>query len=203
MHITGHEFHIHDWESLQAIASTPARAEGPQLEIEGIPESELQHLAVHSAVTIFSGSNTQLAVSYTTRLGQNTGRGSQGSKIICFSASALPPKVIDQPVVASAEPDAVYEVIEIIVGMYRERLVFLHVDGWICSVKASAVGNVTGPSSGKGEGVEHHFAPPLGWLRTSQDLLIRVSRLGDVLFVVKGEVAVVKRGLDRAADVVR
>lgn len=203
MHIAGHEFHIHDWESLQAIASTSARAEAAQLQVEGPLESELHHLAVHSAVTIFSGSNTQLAVSYTTRLGQSPGRGSQGSRIVGFPASALPPKTTNQPITAFTESESVYEVIDIIVGMYRERLIFLHVDGWICSVKANAAGNATGLNSSKGEGVVHHFAPPLGWLRTSRELLVRVSRLGDVLFVVKGEVAVVKRGLDRAADVVR
>lgn len=202
MHITGNEFHIHDWESLQAIASTSARAEVHQLEIGGTPESGLQHLAVHSAVTIFGGSNTQLAVSYTTKLGQNTGRGSQGSRIVCFPASALPPKTSNQSIAALTESESVYEAIDIILGMYRERLIFLHVDGWICSVKASVAGNSIGTGASKGEGVVHHFAPPLGWLRTSRELLIRVSRLGDVLFVVKGEVAVVKRGLDRAADVV-
>lgn len=203
MHIAGHEFHIHDWESLQPIASTSARAEAAQLQVDGTLESELHHLAVHSAVTIFSGSNTQLAVSYTTRLGQSTGRGSQGSRIVCFPASALPPKATDKPITALTESEPVYEVIDIIVGMYRDRLIFLHVDGWICSVKAAAVGNVPGPSMGKSEGVVHHFAPPLGWLRTSRELLVRVTRLGDVLFVVKGEVAIVKRGLDRAADIVR
>ncbi|KAI7786820.1 hypothetical protein LA080_002290 [Diaporthe eres] len=203
MHIAGHEFHIHDWESLQAIASTSARAEAAQLQVEGPLESELHHLAVHSAVTIFSGANTQLAVSYTTRLGQSPGRGSQGSRIVGFPASALPPKTTDQPITALTESESVYEVIDIIVGMYRERLIFIHVDGWICSVKANATGYATGLNSSKGEGVVHHFAPPLGWLRTSRELLVRVSRLGDVLFVVKGEVAVVKRGLDRAADVVR
>lgn len=203
MHIAGHELHIHDWESLQAIASTSASPEAAQLHVEGTLESEFHHLAVYSAVTIFSGANTQLAVSYTTRLGQNTGRGSQGSRLVAFPASMLPPKATDQPITASTESESVYEVIDVIVGMYRERLIFLHVDGWICSVKASAAGDATGPNSSKGEGVVHHFAPPLGWLRTSRELLVRVSRMGDVLFVVKGEVAVVKRGLDRAADVVK
>lgn len=75
MHITGHEFYVHNWESLQATASTSARAEVPQLEIKGTPKSGLHHLSVYNAMTIFNGSNTQLAVSYTTRLGQNTGRG--------------------------------------------------------------------------------------------------------------------------------
>lgn len=70
-------------------------------------------------------------------------------------------------------------------------------------MKAGAVGNSSGTGASKSEGVVQHFAPPLGWLRTSRELLIRVSRLGDVLFVVQGEVAVVKRGLDRAADIIR
>ncbi|KAK2615665.1 hypothetical protein N8I77_002403 [Diaporthe amygdali] len=202
MHIAEKEFHIHEWDSLQAIASTSATAESPP--IEGSLESGPHDLAVHSAVTIFSSSNTQLAVLYTTRLGQSTGRGSQGGRIICFPASTLPPKASNQTITASTESQSVCEAIDIIAGMYRERLIFLHVDGWICSVKAGAFGNAgPGSAGGKSEAVVHHFAPPLGWLRTNRELFIRVSKLGDVLFVVKGEVAVVKRGLDRAADVVR
>lgn len=80
---------------------------------------------------------------------------------------------------------------------------FLHIDGWICSIKAGALGSDQGPSVGKSECLMHHFAPPLGWLRTNRELLIMVSRSGDILFVLTGEVAVVKRGLDRVADVAR
>lgn len=163
--------------------------------------AELHNLAVHSAVTTSSGSNTQLAVAYTTRLGQSTGRGSQGSKTVCFPASALPPNASEQPIAALTECQSVFEVVDVMVGMYRERLIFPHFDGWICSVKAGAIGRALEPGAGKVEGLVHHFAPPLGWLRTSRELFVRVSRLGDVLFVVKGEVEIVKRGLDRAADV--
>lgn len=203
MHIAGNEFQIYDWESLKPIASISARAEAPQLQIQGIPQPEPHRLVVHSAMTILSGPNTQLAVTYSTRLGQNTGRGSKGSKAVCFPTSALPPKTSEQLITALTESASICEVIDVIVGMYRELLIFLHVDGWICSMKAGAVGNSSGTGASKSEGVVQHFAPPLGWLRTSRELLIRVSRLGDVLFVVQGEVAVVKRGLDRAADIIR
>ncbi|KAK8108331.1 NACHT and WD domain protein [Apiospora kogelbergensis] len=43
-----------------------------------------------------------------------------------------------------------------------------------------------------------HFAPPADWLRTNNAPLIRVTKLGDILFAVKGEVAVVRKGLNRA-----
>lgn len=91
--------------------------------------------------------------------------------------------------------------VDTLIGMYRDRLVFLHTDGWVCSVKAGAFGQGPVTNSAKSEGVLHHFPPPLEWLRTSRELLVQVTRLGDVLFVVKGEVAVVKRGLDRVADI--
>jgi hypothetical protein len=44
----------------------------------------------------------------------------------------------------------------------------------------------------------YHFPPPAEWLWTNRELLIRVTRRGDVLFVVKGEVVVVTRGLEKS-----
>lgn len=96
-------------------------------------------------------------------------------------------------------PETICDAIDIVLGSYRERLVFLHTDGWICSIKSTEFRQWAGDGS---EIIAHHFAPPTDWLLASK-MLIRLTKLGDVLFVVRGEVAVVKRGLERTADVRR
>lgn len=202
MHVSAHHLYIYGWDLLQPITIPTTGFNAIQLDLEGTLDFEFQHIAVHSATSIFTGTNTQLAISYSPSNNQNTGRGLQGSRMLSFPASALLPKSSGLSVAPSSDRQSIYSTIDVIAGMYRERMVFLHIDGWICSVKAGALWSDHESAAGKSEGVVHHFAPPLGWLRTSRELLIRVLRLGDVLFVVKGEVAVVKRGLDRAAIVV-
>ncbi|KAL1865693.1 hypothetical protein Daus18300_007069 [Diaporthe australafricana] len=203
MHVVAHQVRVYSWDSLQPITITSTGEDAIQLNLEDALESEIEHVAIYSATAVFTGPNTRLAISYSPSNYRNNGRGLQGSRIVSFPASALLPSTSGPSVTPLADNQSIYDTIDMIVGMYRERMVFLHVDGWICSVKAGALRNGPGPAGGKSEGVVHHFAPPLGWLRMSGQLLIRVSRLGDVLFVVKGEVAVVKRGLDRVADVTR
>lgn len=202
IHVAAHQVRIHSWDSLEPISITATGENIIQLDLKIALDPEPQNFTVHSATGIFTGTNTRLAISYSPNNDHNTGRGLQGGRILSFSASALLPKVPDQSVTPLADNQSIYDMIDMIVGMYRERMVFLHIDGWICSVKAGALEKDSGSAGGKSEDVLHHFAPPLGWLRTSRELLIRVSRLGDVLFVVKGEVAVVKRGLERSADVI-
>lgn len=203
MHVASHQVRLYAWDSLQPVTIPTTEHNAIKLDLEGRLDPELQHISVHSAMGIFTESNTRLAISYSPNNDKNTGRGLQGSRILSFSASDLLPNASCQSVAPLSDKQSIYGIIDMIVGMYRERMVFLHIDGWICSVKAGALRSGHGPALSKSEDVVHHFAPPLGWLRTSRELLVRVSRLGDVLFVVKGEVAVVKRGLDRTADVVK
>lgn len=77
--------------------------------------------------------------------------------------------------------------VQSIVGEYRDRLVFLHSNGWICSADllSSSVDNY-----------DRHFFLPSDWLSMGRDLLVDVTCNGDILFVKRDEVAVIKRGLD-------
>lgn len=203
MHVSSHQVRMYAWDSLQPVTIPTTDQNAIKLDLEETLDHELQHISVRSATGIFTGSNAQLAISYSPNNDQNTGRGLRGNRMLSFSASALLPNASCQSIAPLADKQSIYSMIDVIVGMYRERMVFLHIDGWICSVKAGALRSGHGPAGSKSEDVVHHFAPPMSWLRMSRGLLVRVSRLGDVLFVVKGEVAIVKRGLDRAADIVR
>jgi hypothetical protein len=63
--------------------------------------------------------------------------------------------------------------------------------GWICSV-AAVKAETTETMSGS---LMRHFFLPSDWLSNNNELLIEVTKQGDIICVKRDEVAVVKRGL--------
>ena len=74
-----------------------------------------------------------------------------------------------------------------VIGAYRQRLVFLDSNGWICSA------DVGSPNTDQ---CTRHFFIPADWLSTGDNLMIDVTCNGDIIFVKRHEIAVIKRGLD-------
>ena len=77
--------------------------------------------------------------------------------------------------------------IDCILGTYSNRLVFLHQDGWICSVN---------PASFDVEAFDRHFFFPTDWLSAVGGLMLGIFRNGNIAFVQRDEVAIVKRGME-------
>ncbi|THW38991.1 hypothetical protein D6D22_06495 [Aureobasidium pullulans] len=94
-----------------------------------------------------------------------------------------------------AHQQAVCDQMEYYIGSYQDLEVFLGTDGWIYSVNKTSFKD-------KDE-VLHHFMPPSDWVRANPRLVINVTDLGDILFAWKGEVAVVKHGLDKDYEMKR
>ncbi|THX79464.1 hypothetical protein D6D05_04942 [Aureobasidium pullulans] len=94
-----------------------------------------------------------------------------------------------------AYQQAVCDQMEYYIGSYQDLEVFLGTDGWICSANKTSFKD-------KDE-VLHHFMPPSDWVRANPRLVINVTDLGDILFAWKGEVAVVKHGLDKDYEMKR
>lgn len=94
-----------------------------------------------------------------------------------------------------AYQQAVCDQMEYYIGSYQDLEVFLGTDGRICSANKTSFKD-------KDE-VLHHFMPPSDWVRANPRLVINVTDLGDILFAWKGEVAVVKHGLDKDYEVKR
>jgi hypothetical protein len=80
---------------------------------------------------------------------------------------------------------------EFLIGTHGNRLVFLDSAGWVCSV-ASVKAGTTEKTDGN---LMRHFFLPSDWLSNNNELLIEVTKQGDVIIVKRDEVAVVKRGL--------
>ncbi|THZ87325.1 hypothetical protein D6C84_01805 [Aureobasidium pullulans] len=94
-----------------------------------------------------------------------------------------------------AHQQAVCDQMEYYIGSYQDLEIFLGTDGWICSVNKTSFKD-------KDE-VLHDFMPPSDWVRANPRLVINVTDLGDILFAWKGEVAVVKHGLDKDYEMKR
>lgn len=71
-----------------------------------------------------------------------------------------------------------------VVGMYRNQVVFLDRDLWLCS-----------SACGGNNDTARHFYMPLDWLNTSQERLSLMTRMGEFVYARHGEVLIVKRGM--------
>lgn len=202
MYFVNDYIRLYDSKTLQLIQVALTDFDRLGLAVAEYRSEEPCQLSVRGVTPLFTGGKSLFAVYMGAGGVQNSSRA-QGRNILCFPASECsraPTSTTISPLIAW---QPVCDAIDVICGVYRERLVFLHNDGWICSIKASGLwGGSTsvGGGVGRSEGIVHHFAPPMDWLRGSTNLLVQVSKLGDVMFVVKGEIAVVKKGLDRAAE---
>ena len=168
--ITDNVARLYDWETLQELTGN----EGILLEGSILPE-----LAIRSITSCFNGSLIA------TTFSGSTARTSK-SKLLLWntydfateSKSAAPvPKyhyLVDQ--------------VERLIGIYKQRLILLHANGWICSVD---------PQAPEADHFDRHFFIPADWLSTTNaELMVEVTKEGDVIFIKRDEAAVIKHGLD-------
>ena len=67
-----------------------------------------------------------------------------------------------------------------------KRLIFLDSSDWVCAADLQSANT---------DQYVRHFFFPADWLSRSVDLMIEVTRDGNIILVKRDEVAVVKRGL--------
>jgi hypothetical protein len=79
--------------------------------------------------------------------------------------------------------------VELLVGTNGQRLIFLLQDGWICSADSTNFDI---------ECIDRHFFFPTDWLSTANDLILGMFRNGNIVFVHRDEIAVVRRGLEHS-----
>ena len=164
--ITNNVAHVYEWQDLQRITG-----------VEGIllQGTALLELAIQSITPCFNG--TVVATAFAKSSGAHS-----KSKIILWATSDF----TAQSEAAAPVPKYQYlaDQVEFLVGCYGERLVFLHSSGWICS---------TDPKTFY---VTRHFFIPADWLSASSSMMVEVLQNGDIVFVKRDEVAVIKRGLE-------
>lgn len=106
-------------------------------------------------------------------------------KVLLWSPSALSPRSI------STKSPSSYRIladeVQALIGTYGQRLLFLHSSGWVCSTDLG-ISNI--------ESHIRHFFIPTDWLSAGANLMIDVTCNGDIVFVKRHEVAIIKRGLE-------
>ncbi|KAM0804114.1 hypothetical protein BDR22DRAFT_800435 [Usnea florida] len=77
-----------------------------------------------------------------------------------------------------------------VIGAHRQRLVFLDSNGWVCSADV-------GGGTPNDDRYTRHFFIPTDWLSAAgTNLMIDMTCSGDIIFVKRHEIAVIKRGLE-------
>lgn len=169
MFLTGNTAHIYSWETLERLSNE----EGILLGGSILPE-----LSVKTITSCFN--NTIIATAFAGFLGPHS-----KSKLLLWKASDFTPS--SQTAVPIPKYQSLSDEVELLIGSYGQRLVFLHTNGWVCSADKDTF-NL--------ELYTRHFFIPTDWLMTNDELRVNVSKSGDIIFVKRDEAAVIKRGLD-------
>ena len=158
--------HIYDWQTLEKLGG----AEGILLQ-----GTVLSELSIRSITPCFKG--TLIATAFSESLGTHA-----RSNLLLWSMSDFSER--SQTAVPVPKFQYLADQVELLSGAYRQRLVFLHSSGWVCSTDSETFSIV------------RHFFLPADWLSTNNALMIEVTRYGDIIFVKRDEIAVINRGLD-------
>ena len=165
--------HLYEWQTLRRITGR----EGILLQGSILPE-----LAIRSITPCFDG--TALA----TIFGEDL-RPQSKSMLLFWNASGFS---IDSKTIASMPRyHSIANQIKALIGDHGRRLVFLGSDDWIYSVNPESVDN---------DLYSRHFFLPADWLSSNIKLMVEVTHTGDIIFVKKNEVAVIKHGLDNIEE---
>ena len=167
--ISDNVLHLYDWHTLQRVTE----AEGILLEGTMLPE-----LSIESITSCFG--DTVIATTFS-----GSSRPQSRFKLILWNASDFTPE--SKTAAPIPKYHTVVDQVQSLIGDDGKRLIFLHNNGWICSAEARS-GNV--------DEYARHFFVPAHWLTTNVKLMTEVTRKGDIIFVRRDEVAVIKRGLE-------
>jgi len=167
--ITNNVVHLYEWETLRQLTG----AEGILLAGSVLPE-----LTIRPVTACFHG--TFIATAFNEPLGSHS-----KSKLLLWNTSDF--SVGSGPATPILKCQYVADKVELLIGAYRQRLVFMLSSRWICSAD---------PTASNADHYVRHFFIPSDWLSTNVELIIKVSRKGDIIFVKRDEVAVIKRGLE-------
>ena len=155
----------------------------------------LRRLTASDSISLEDNMLPQLSIRFMTSCGQGryvaaTFSESSASrhrprKLLLWSISDL--IVQSEPTKLLSPYRILADKVRYVIGAYRQRLVFLDSNSWVCSA------DVGTPGAG---GCTRHFFIPNDWLSAGANLMIDMTSNGDIVFVKRHEIAVIKRGLE-------
>jgi len=167
--ITQNIAHVYEWQALQRLTG----AEGILLGGSILPE-----LFIRSITPCLNG--TVVATTFS-----DSSRPQSEPKLLLWDSADF--SALSESAVPIPRYRSLAEQVKTLIGECGQKLVFLHSSTWVCSA------NLQSPSA---EDFARHFFLPTDWLSTNVDLMFGVTNNGDILFVKRDEIAVIKRGLE-------
>lgn len=168
--MTNERVHFYEWKTLQRLTAV----DGIVLECQ-----MLLQLSIRSLTSCADGRRVAAA------FGESSGSHAKSTKLLLWSTSDF--SMQSHLAVAVPLYQVLADQVQFVIGAYGQRLVFLRSNGWICSIDLG-IRNI-------GQYVRHFFIP-VDWMSAGVELMVGVTYNGDIVFVKRHEVAVIKRGLD-------
>jgi WD40 repeat protein len=168
LHITALSAHIHTWARLSECDASSRVTIGGDLE---------SSLVVKSVALCWN--KCQLIVEYAS----SPGKQSTSHTLILPTASLQHPlstSIESLPTFSKLVPH-----IEYLIGSLDKRLFFLNRQMWICGLDLDSFQGV----------YDQHCCIPDEWFSANWNLMLRVTRKGDFVFVRRTEIAIIKRAL--------
>ncbi|KAL3419495.1 hypothetical protein PVAG01_09717 [Phlyctema vagabunda] len=163
--VMGSTVHIYDWLTLRRLSENDGVLLGASI---------LTGLEIHSTSACFAQDSIATGFSIPSK-------PQSVSKLLIWDATDFAESS------TTATPVSTYihvsDRVKYLVGNYGKRLIFLDKDGWICSIRPHSTS------------FSRHFFFPADWLAMNVELMISVTSNGDIVFVKRDEIAVIKRGL--------
>lgn len=164
--ITKHEACLYEWLTLDKINSLSSI----KLACSLSPD-----LNIRSITPCFGG--TVLATLFTQAMGSSV-----ESKLVLWDAASFSRD--SERIDSIPDSQTFADHVELLVGNYGQKVIYLDNRGYVFSASRVTFERTC------------HFFVPADWLRTKNQLMLKVTRDGDILFVKHDEVAVIKRGLN-------
>jgi WD40 repeat protein/pimeloyl-ACP methyl ester carboxylesterase len=161
--------HIYNWDSLARLSDEV----GILLESTALPEMSVR--AIHPCfdsqylATVFSESHNARS----------------RSKLMIWDANSISPGAMSIAAVPHFQPLADH--VQYLIGTYGHRVVFLHLDGWVCSADSHSFDD---------EYYDRHFFIPADWLSTTGLLRMDIVKNGTILFVKADSLITIRRGME-------
>lgn len=170
--MSSESINLYDWKNLQRLKIFD------NISLEG---KVLAQLSVESLIPCGQGRYLAAIFSESSATHSRPGPG----RLVLWSTWALS---VESSSTKSVSPYQVLtDQVQSLIGSYGQRLIFLRSNGWICSTDL-ILPNVDRST--------RHFFIPMDWLSACANLIIDVTCNGDIIFVKRHEIAVIKRGLE-------
>ena len=168
--ISNERAHLYEWETLKRLTTS----EGILLDGNPLPQLSIQSLTLCAQGRYLAATFCEIS-----------GSLSRSKKLLLWRTSDCTTQSSSIEAVPSSQ--VLTDQVQFLIGSCGQRLIFLHSNGWVCSI------DLLKPD------VDHHvrhFFIPVDWLGAGVDLIIDVTCNGDIVFIKRHEVALIKRGLE-------